>query len=382
MWEHLRRRLCCRHVRDGRKQTVISKDIKSLTGVRLFAALWVVLLHSESDLELISIITPLKGILDLGYLAVPLFFILSGFILSHTYFASYSLRDHAHFVYRRFARLWPVHLVATLCLIIYIGIIAAVRGHIESNPFPLEALPSELAMVRSWFSKDLVWNYPAWAIHAEWFAYLFLFPIAFLTFRNISNRLVLLFVTGVLLAGQTFLPIEQFPGKCAEIILLFLAGSALYRLRFLLQDFPGAWFANAGLLLIIVAISGVLNHSTSLIYLAFALLIFGLSYEKGWLAQFLSHRTIVYGGMISYSLYMTHAVVLKFVPAISHKLHSLHLDIKIGGDFFLIAAVVITASAFYHLVEVPCNKALRRHSPFGSDQAPQSDTSVFIGRTS
>src|SRR5690349_22902467 len=132
------------------KQTVISKDIKSLTGVRFFAALWVVLLHSESDLELISIITPLKGILGLGYLAVPMFFILSGFILSHTYFSRYTLKDHAHFVYRRFARLWPVHLAATLCLIIYIGIILAVRGHIENKPFPLEALPSELAMVRSW----------------------------------------------------------------------------------------------------------------------------------------------------------------------------------------------------------------------------------------
>jgi len=350
---------------------MIPRDIKALTGVRFFAALWVVLFHFRDELVLISIGKPFKWLLNLGYLAVPMFFMLSGFILSHKYFARYSLKDHAAFIYRRFARLWPVHVASLLALMVYIGIIVAHSGHIESSNYSLQILPLEVAMVRSWFSKDLLWNYPAWSIHAEWFAYLFVFPIAFWSFRNLSNRLILLLAIGVLLAGHTFLPIAQFPGKCAEIIFLFMAGSALYRLRLLLSDFPGTWFATTGLLLFIVAVSGLFNHSISLIYLAFALLILGLSYDGGWLGQFLSQRPVVYGGLISYSMYMTHAVVLKFVGAASHKIGMQTQGLRIAGAFFFIGAVLMTASAFYHLIEAPCNKALRRNSPFGIDLKEQ-----------
>ena len=345
---------------------MISKDIKALTGVRFFAALWVVLFHFSAELDLISIVKPFKWFLDLGHLAVPMFFILSGFILSHNYFPRYSLKDHAEFIYLRFARLWPVHVASVFALMVYMGIIVVHSGHIEdSNSF--QVLPFELTMVRNWLSKDLVWNYPAWSIHVEWFAYLFLFPSAFLSFRQISNRLILLLSVSVLLAGHAFLPIAQFPGMCAEIIFLFLAGSALCRLRLLLPDFPGTWVAIAGLLLFIVAISGLFNHSIPLIYLAFALLIFGLSYDGGWISWILSRRPIVYGGVISYSMYMTHAVVLKYFASIGHKIGIQTLGLRIVLAFFFIGAVLITASAFYHLIEEPCNKALRRNSPFRSD---------------
>ena len=362
-------------------QTVISKDIRSLTGVRFFAASWVVLFHFRDELELIEIMKPFKWLVDLGYLAVPMFFMLSGFILSHAYFARYSLRGHADFVYRRFARLWPVHVASVLALMVYVGIIVAHSGHIESSNYSLQILPLEVAMVRCWFSNDLVWNYPAWSIHAEWFAYLFLFPIAFLSFSKSTNRLILLLAIGVLLAGHTFLPIEQFPGKCAEIIFLFLAGSGLYRLRLLLPYFPGTWCATAGLLLLIVAILAFFIHSISLIYLAFALLIFGLSYDGGWLGSFLSQRPVVYGGLISYSMYMTHAVVLKFFAAAGHKIGMQTQGMRIAGAFIFIGSVLVTASAFHHLIEIPCNKVLRRNSPFGSDQIPPPDSSVGIDRT-
>ncbi|NOS80994.1 MAG: acyltransferase [Nitrospira sp.] len=346
---------------------MISRDIKALTGVRFFAALWVVLFHFKDELEPISFIKPLKWVIDLGHFAVPMFFILSGFILSHTYFARYSLSNHADFIYRRFARMWPVHLVSVLSLFVYIGIIVAHSGHIESDNYSIQNLPLELTLVRCWLSKDLVWNYPAWSIHAEWFAYVFLFPIAFLLFRQISSRLLLIFTIGTLLGAHTFLPISQFPGMCAEIIFLFLAGSAIYRLRVLIQDLPGTWFATAGLLLFVISISGLFNHSISLIYLAFALLVLGLSYDGGWIAQLLSQRTIVYGGTISYSIYMTHAVVLKFYSAVGHKLGWQTQESLIAGALVFIGAVLVTGSAFYHVIEAPCNKTLRKHSPFEFD---------------
>ncbi len=46
---------------------MISKDIKALTGVRFFAALWVVLFHLRAKLELITIEKPFEWLHNRGY---------------------------------------------------------------------------------------------------------------------------------------------------------------------------------------------------------------------------------------------------------------------------------------------------------------------------
>ena len=359
----------------------IAEDIKALTGIRFFAAIWVVLHHFRGSLRPISVLQPFMPLFDQGYLAVPMFFILSGFILSHTYFPRYSLKSHAEFIYRRFARVWPMHVVSLLVLMTYMAVSVAHSGRFEdeSGTFAWQDLPSELVMVRSWFSKDLVWNYPAWSIHAEWFAYLFLFPIGVLTFPRISNRWMILLVIAILLAAQTFLPVGQVPGMCAEIFFLFLIGSGLYRLRQLFQDSRGTWVASFGLLLFVVAVSGLFPHTISVIYIAFACLIFGLSYTGGWLDKLLSRRPFVYGGLISYSLYMTHAVVLKFVNAGFHKIGIYTQGQRIAGVMVFVVAMLITASFFYHAIEVPCNRVLRRNSPFALKPMPRPESSALLG---
>ena len=134
-------------------------------------------------------------------------------------------------------------------------------------------------MIRSWFSKEFIWNYPSWSIHAEWLAYLLVFPFAFLAFRRVSNRSMLMIAIGALIAAQTILPIDRFPGKSGEIVFLFLVGAALYRLRVLQPVLPGNYVVNGSLLLLAVAVAGPFR-SMSLFYVAFAGLIFGLSKRR------------------------------------------------------------------------------------------------------
>jgi peptidoglycan/LPS O-acetylase OafA/YrhL len=167
---------------------------------------------------------------------------------------------------------------------------------------------------------------------------------------------------------------------CAQIIFLFLAGAGLYRIRVLLPNFQGTWAASGGLLLFLIASLQLFNHAIALIYAAFAFLILGLSYEKGWLATVLSQRIFVYGGLISYSMYMTHAVVLKFANPVFQKIGTQTQELRIAEAAVFIVAVLITASSFYHLVEVPCNKLMRRNSPFGLDCRNQSRPSVLMSQ--
>ena len=68
---------------------MFTRHILPLTGLRLLAATWVVLYHFRDILrDLLHPLGNLQPFFSLGHYAVPLFFLLSGFILSHNYFAT------------------------------------------------------------------------------------------------------------------------------------------------------------------------------------------------------------------------------------------------------------------------------------------------------
>src|SRR5262245_59450207 len=188
------KRLSSARLQSGASQARAMPEIPALTGIRLIAASWVVVFHYRTDLfRLLPRLRFLESPISLGYQAVPLFFVLSGFILSYTYFERYSLRRHAAFVWLRVSRLWPVHAVTLLMLVLFVEALNIRRGFaIDANGYLLSTIPTELTMMRGWYSDALVWNFPAWSIHSEWFAYLFLFPIAFVTIRRIRNSLALI----------------------------------------------------------------------------------------------------------------------------------------------------------------------------------------------
>lgn len=338
-----------------------AREIKALTGIRFFAAFWVVLFHFRE--EMFALVPGLKWMMPFvgaGYQAVPLFFILSGFILSYTYFERYSLMRHGHFVYLRFARIWPVHAAAIVALLVYLGVLAFFHRTIDPDNYSFSSLPFELAMIRSWASENLIWNYPAWSVQCEWFAYLFLFPIAFLCFRREERPWFLCVTIAALVSLHTFLPMPHFLGKLKDILFLFFAGSALYRLRVLFPDLPGHWASVIGLILTGIGIGTSRLFSPFLVHTGFGLLVFGLSYERGLLNRLLSMKAIVYGGILSYSVYMTHALVQKAFGPLTSRLavHS-----QVGGFLLFVtgmAMVFFVAMLFHHCVEAPCNRWLRQ----------------------
>lgn len=85
-------------------------EIKPLTSLRFILAMWVVLYHYREILnQLIPSFKHLDWITAKGGYAVPIFFILSGFIISYNYLDKFKKIDYLQFVWKRFARLWPVH---------------------------------------------------------------------------------------------------------------------------------------------------------------------------------------------------------------------------------------------------------------------------------
>ena len=133
-----------------------------------------------------------EGVFREGYMGVPFFFILSGFILSHSY--AERLRQgmtYRQFLVTRLARIYPLHLL-TLFIAFPIALASLVSGKRSLSIF-LEGLIANLALLQA-FSPVLdihfSMNAPSWSISNEMFFYA-MFPIL------VSSRSAYLFGTAV-----------------------------------------------------------------------------------------------------------------------------------------------------------------------------------------
>src|ERR1700727_341807 len=125
------------HQRPHGKNVVRSGEIKALTGLRIVAAVWVVLFHFRPLLRdaapgFLDALTP---VINCGAQGVDLFFILSGFVLTWNYIdrmgESFSVRGTLHFLWLRLARVWPVYVVTLHLALLWI-IFTLYVGHLPS----------------------------------------------------------------------------------------------------------------------------------------------------------------------------------------------------------------------------------------------------------
>ncbi len=162
--------------------TEIRGEITALTGLRIVAAVWVVLFHFRPMLGDVStdFRDGLAPVLNCGAQGVDLFFILSGFVLTYNYLdrmgRSWSTRATLHFLWLRLARVWPVYLVTLHIAALWV-IFTLHVGHVPSpDAAQLTAISyvRQILLVQLWFVPffdDSSWDGPAWSISAEWLAY-------------------------------------------------------------------------------------------------------------------------------------------------------------------------------------------------------------------
>jgi peptidoglycan/LPS O-acetylase OafA/YrhL len=160
-------------------------EIPALTGIRFFAATFVMLAHGSAVLfrfgEHQSAIC--SWLIGLVYIGMSTFFVLSGFVIHYNYFDSIRTKGShglGKFFLTRFARLYPLFLLM-IATDLWWGFSG--NGKITDNGQwqCLQALPYYVPMVQSWFYKvigqnNLIYqianNTPVtWSISTEWFFY-------------------------------------------------------------------------------------------------------------------------------------------------------------------------------------------------------------------
>ena len=346
-----------------------AETIRPLTALRFFAAAWVVLFAFWPRLDVSF--TP--QIVSKGYLGVEVFFILSGFILSHVYLpAAESGRfRYGAFLKARLARIYPLHLIC-LATIGALATAAVLLGRdIDPNILSMPSLLPNLLLVHAWGLAPVSgWNHPSWSISAEWFAYLAFPAFAWVTIRlrkrpeaALAAALVLVFALNALFLKFAGFPLTKatYAWGALRIVPCFALGCALYlvwrsgAVQSRTAALVGALFFGAAL---VFGAQADLPDPV-LVTLGGGLILF-LAALSSTGSKALSHPVLVYLGEISYSIYMVHTLWdLIFVNGLSSALHLETKQLPLGIWLVLLAGVIPLAAASYHLIEKPARERVR-----------------------
>ncbi len=338
--------------------------INQLTGMRFVAALVVFLSHLGLDPDA----SMLGRIFFEGYVGVSFFFVLSGFVLSHSY--SEKLRqgevEKRTYILLRFARLTPLHFLTALPFIMvkfpegwnYVG-----AGVVN------------LVFLQSWVPHSSVYfslNSPSWSLSNEMFfysAFLFLASLSFnrlIRFFALLACLVLMTAAamhyaapGLVLAGSKSFShwlFYIFPGFR---LLEFVAGMLIFEIWLRGLRLPSFAFPLAIVSLICAMSFGKMvpeEFRYSLYYLPFvSILLFSSLNVAGIMRDLMCSRGMVFLGNASFAFYMIHQPILDLLKRAG-------LADAIGVPYFAAAglvAVVVASSLTYVIFERPVERALK-----------------------
>jgi peptidoglycan/LPS O-acetylase OafA/YrhL len=291
-----------------------------------------------------------------GQLAVPFFWVLSGFVFAHVYFRKPA--DGYSFAVARFARLYPLHF-ATLIMVAALQIISVkltgseqIIGNNDLRHFVLQ-----IFMVSAWgFEDGQSFNTPIWSVSAEVAVYIiFCMLHRDRWFRTIGGQALCATIAVTIAAAY-----PSF-GAITTCAAFFFAGSFTY---LLVANRRRRDFALAGAL----AVAGILLiPETSLWGVPLVAAIIGFSavvFAVAWLdiAGLPGGRILGALGDITYSIYLIHMPV---TIALLIALRALGYDDRwfLSSPLVLLAylAVIVAISVpCYRYFERPADRWLRR----------------------
>ena len=141
-----------------------TQRLDALTGLRWWAAFLVFLFHMRVFAPLPG---PITSVFDQGYLGVTFFFVLSGFVLT------WSMRPRVStstFYWRRFARIWPAHMVALVFAVFVFYTWAPIPEGSFLKPFDVGILLLSVVLIQGWWANPAILfsgNPAAWTLTVE-----------------------------------------------------------------------------------------------------------------------------------------------------------------------------------------------------------------------
>ena len=352
--------------------TMPSGEIKALTSLRGVAAMMVVLQHYSATMEAHSA-GWIPSLIPHGYIAVDLFFILSGFIMAYTYLADFQsdgISAFPGFLLKRIARIVPLN-SASVLFVLALGALSTLifsRNIVYQSANPAVDVLCNLLMTQG-LGLGTNLNAPSWSISTEFAAY-FIFPaLLLLVFaRGIWGPalavLASLAALTIVASSQPRLglgttSVEGGLTRCfAEFMLGLVTLRAVTHPAF--RHIVGTdRFATAAILLSVLLL---LARCDLLTALSIPILIAALACNRGRVARLMANPALYFIGLISFSIYLLHAPVR---PLWLEAIRTLHPTPLQGWLALLLALVgslltIPLAWAGFVLIERPGRQMIRQ----------------------
>jgi peptidoglycan/LPS O-acetylase OafA/YrhL len=375
----------------------MNKQIGALTSLRGIAALIVVVFHFCYYILPSAgvVLSSYSNLFGNGYLAVDLFFMLSGFIMTHVYLDRFDLgvskSSYWEYLRSRFARIYPLHLF-TLAVLVGLELVKIFlpNFHAFTGQFTLTSLFASIFLLQAFDLScppllwcNTYWNEPAWSISVEFVIYC-LFPFILFVLLKTKPRTDTIVYVVTLIA--IFLLIKFTRGTLSTIVgipsivrcgLECVLGIITYKVyrsnkyhKYLKLDILA--IAAAILITLIMhtwaeQLHGLHDWSS---LPAFSILILALANNSsGSISKLMNSPLLLYLGTISYSIYMVHWCLGELLKTFWLYKFQIVFGSDFSGDRSILAlglfipVVLLTASLTYKFIEVPMRDRLRpRHS--------------------
>jgi peptidoglycan/LPS O-acetylase OafA/YrhL len=340
----------------------MAAEIRSLTGVRGIGAALIVVYHfGKTRLDWVHPIWPVPH----GYMAVDLFFMLSGFVIGLGYsnaFSEHFLKNYGAFLIKRIARLYPAYIAISVLYILKLAL--GLAGDENLSRFSRYDVIGNALMLGGWGLHIYPLIGVAWAASAEMGSYILL-P---LLMKGTLQRGILSWSLCVLLSGIAIYAIGAsglgYTGPLDVVettsfypllraIAGFTFGLAIYRY---VENLDRLTARSQDALLIVTLVALVLAACLTTndfpVYFLLIPLVAILS-RDGRLALLLFGNKFVYHlGAISYSIYLLHPLFVRFVALSSRHFGATPLAYSICS---LISFIVIWGLSYlsYRFIEMP-----------------------------
>lgn len=305
-----------------RAHTPFPSNLPALTSIRFFLALGVVLFHYQLQWPWDAL--SVTGLLDRARLGVDVFFILSGFVLTHAYREALGARrlNYGRFLVARFARVYPAHLAVLAFVVTMVAVANILGATFDQTLYTPLGLLTTLLLVHAWLPEVIKaeWNGPSWSLSAEWFAYLAFPAFAWIGLTLHRRPGVLLMLTGALFLGldQLYQAIFGDVVVHAEanmgilrIIPEFLYGIAFYRLGERLRPSRAAAIGAAWTTtLLLLALMHLKADDRVVVAMAGPMILALGLLSKVSAEGPLAGSVLRLGGEASYALYLVHMPIL------------------------------------------------------------------------
>jgi peptidoglycan/LPS O-acetylase OafA/YrhL len=348
-------------------------EIRQLTFTRFLAAICIVFLHYTSGIFPFNV-PAIKNFISHANLGVCYFFVLSGFILSMVYGGDYFSKPNAlkKFFMARFARIYPVYLIALLLGMLSVWLY-------QHEKFSVTSAISNALLVQAWIPLHLkTYNLPGWSLSVEAFFYL-VFPwLMYKVFKgSFRNSLIIAFAVWALSfiiyfvlpnpdsnsAGENmYLNVVTNPLLQLNNFLLGMAGGYAYhqnKLGFIKKHATALLAGTIILMMLIFFIPNpiVENSRDGLLAPLFLLFILSITFHQGAMTRLFSHRFLVYLGEISYGIYILQAPLGMWYKGFIFK-----AGINMNGTLFTYSFIVfllLSSAITYSFIEKPLREYLR-----------------------